>query len=485
MSSKVDNSYRGILRGTSIFGSVQLFQMVMGVVKMKLVALFLGAAGMGVASLYTSAAAMFQKFGSLGLNLAVTKEISAHSENAGHLGAVIVAARRLLAVTSVVGGLLCLATAPWLSEWTFGNRGYVWGCALLGLAVCLQIYGTGYLSILQGLHEMKRIAKASVTGSVFGLVCVMPLYWIFGVRAIVPGLILLALVLAVYYRRALRQSIGTLKSAGFSWHTHGLIVRGLLAGGMVLLAGDLVNSVCNWALNLIIRRWGDLVDVGLYQAASALTLQISGVVFTTMAMDYLPRLSAVAGDNSRMADVVNRQIIVVGLLMAPIGVGVAAFSPLAVRLLYSSEFMAAVPLLRWLALGVVVRALMYPLGYIAFAKDNRRLYFWMEAISLNILTLALSVAGYMYAGLAGLGVATVIDCSICMVLYCLVNRHCYSYSISPGALASSAYALLSTGCAVWAAFCLAQTPAYIAGGAVLLCTSLVSGTKLREMLKKG
>ncbi len=76
--NKDENSYRSILKGTSVFGGVQVFQILINMVRGKFVALFLGPDGMGVSALLTSATGTVQQFGSLGLNLAIVKEVAAN-----------------------------------------------------------------------------------------------------------------------------------------------------------------------------------------------------------------------------------------------------------------------------------------------------------------------------------------------------------------------------------------------------------------------
>ena len=48
--NKDENSYRSILKGTSVFGGVQVFQILINMVRGKFVALFLGPDGMGVSA---------------------------------------------------------------------------------------------------------------------------------------------------------------------------------------------------------------------------------------------------------------------------------------------------------------------------------------------------------------------------------------------------------------------------------------------------
>lgn len=53
MVEEDSNGYRHILKYTSVFGSVQGLNVIAGLVRNKFAALFLGTAGMGLASLLT------------------------------------------------------------------------------------------------------------------------------------------------------------------------------------------------------------------------------------------------------------------------------------------------------------------------------------------------------------------------------------------------------------------------------------------------
>ena len=43
-----------------------------------------------------------------------------------------------------------------------------------------SVLSDGEMSLLQGLHEVKRLSKASLVGALVGLVAGVPLYWVFG-----------------------------------------------------------------------------------------------------------------------------------------------------------------------------------------------------------------------------------------------------------------------------------------------------------------
>lgn len=481
---KEDNSYKSILEGVSIFGGVKIFELLIGVLRGKFVALFLGPEGMGVSSLFTSASTPIQQFSSLGLNLAIVKEVASNRDNPESRRKAFAAAGRLISLTAIFGALVCFFAAPWLSRASFGTDAYTWQFMLLSISVYLSIGGSGRLAMLQGLHEVKRLSKASLTGGLTGLFIGVPLYYIFGDKGIVPAIIATTFATYFFYSYNLRKAEGNPGRTEFVWQEHRPIVKRLITMGLILMASDLIGSLCTYGSNVYVRTLAGTVTLGLYQAANSLTNQYAGMVFTAMSLDYFPRLTATAHDNEGMRTVVNRQTEIVSLLIAPAAIALIITSPIAIRLLFTDKFLPAVELMRWLGAGVTLKALMYPMGYIAFAKDDKRLFFWLEGVYGNLLTLIASCGMFSLFGLNGLGYGVVLDCTICFVTYYIINNRKYGYTLDRRAWSGCAYALITVGAAFGASFITDTIWSYIAMVCVFAATCVVSFKGIRSRLKK-
>lgn len=440
---KEENSFRNILKGTSIFGGVQVFNILISAIRIKFVAVILGPSGMGIAGLFNTASFTIQQFASLGLNLSIVKEIGQSKENESRLSDILAAIRPLILLTALLGALVCLLFPRVLSEITFGTTTYTGGFLLLAAAVFFTIAGGALMSVLQGLHAIKRLSKASLIGSSVGLAVGVPLYWLLGTDGIVPAMVVIAMSTCLWYFISLKKTLAV-SASPWDREIHLPVLKRVLAMGIILMSNDLFRNFVNYLVNVYIRTRGGMDEVGFFQSCNTMTSQYSAIVFTAMAMDYLPRLSSAAGNNRKMCDVVNRQIEVVGLLIAPIACAAIFSAPWVIQILQTKEFLLATPLLRLLALAVVIRALMYPLGYIVFAKDNRKLFFWMESIGANLLTLFLTCSGYHLWGLKGLGYSAIIDCTICLCVYIAVNRRLYGYRLSTPAIKIMVFAMLAS-----------------------------------------
>ncbi len=91
-----------------------------------------------------------------------------------------------------------------------------------------------------------------------------------------------------------------------------------------------------------------------------------------MGSDFYPRLTAVARDHAECNRLVNEQA-QIGLLLAGPGViATLTFAPLVIAMFYASTFAGAVEPLRWICLGMALRVVAWPMGYIVLAKGAKR-----------------------------------------------------------------------------------------------------------------
>ena len=123
-----------------------------------------------------------------------------------------------------------------------------------------------------------------------------------------------------------------------------------------------------------------------------------------MGADFYPRLTACITNRHRANRLVNEQV-EIGLLLAGPGVlATLTFAPVAIALFYSSRFLPAVEILRWICLGTLLQVVTWPMGYIIVAKARQALFFWCEA-AWAIVSLALAWVCVSYFGLKGAGIA--------------------------------------------------------------------------------
>lgn len=420
-------SYRQIMKATSVFGGVQVFNIIISILRSKIMAVLLGPAGIGILGLLNTTILLISSLTNFGLGISGVKDIAAakDSNDSERLNKTLIVLNRLIWFTGLLGSLVTLIGAQWLSELAFGNSEYTIAFVWLSITVLLKQLASGHFVILQGLRKLKELAKANVIGSAMGLLLSIPFYYYLGLKGIVPGLIITAIatfLVAYYYGRKINRkntsiSFQELKLEGKSMMTMGLMLS--LSGIMVL--GE------SYALRVFINYVGGVEEVGLYNAGIALITTYVGLLFTAMETDYYPRLSAVAKDNEKANELVNQQTEIALLILAPVLVGLMVFIDWVIIILYSSEFLAANVMIYWAFLGLFFKVPAWVVGFLFIAKGKSRLFFWSELIS-NVYLLIFNVLGYYYWGLTGLGFSFLVSYVVYLGQVFIIARSKYQFS---------------------------------------------------------
>jgi PST family polysaccharide transporter len=192
--------------------------------------------------------------------------------------------------------------------------------------------------------------------------------------------------------------------------------------GLVFLASGLLMMGAAYAIRTIILRQLGLEAAGFYQSAWALGGMYVGIVLQAMGADFYPRLTASAEISAECNRLVNEQAQVSLLLAGPGVLTTLTFAPLVIAVFYTPQFVAAVEPLRWICLGMALRVVIWPVGYIIVARGRQAMLFWTEVLAavahVGLAWLAVGPFGVSGAGMAFVGMYLVHG----SVVYLLVRR---------------------------------------------------------------
>jgi len=399
-----DRSYGQILKSSVVIGGSSIVTTIAAIVRTKFVAVFLGPAGVGLLGVFSSMTSMVWTLAGLGLTTSGVRQIAEASGSGDSLrvARTALAMRRVVFCLGLAGSLLLAAFSIPISRLTFGTADHAGQIVLLSIVIVLTGVGEGQTARIQGFRRMGDLARAAVLAAVLTLTLTLPIVYIWRHDSVV------ALLLAAYgasmasswwYARRIQT-----EAVRLSWREIVGEARPLLRLGLASMSSAVMVAASGYFVRVLVARDLGLGAAGIFQSAAALSSVYCGFILTSMGADFLPRVSAVAGDDTTCNRLVNEQA-EVGLLLAFPGIcATLAFSPLIVRLLYSPEFGVATDILRWQVLGVFLRVASWPMGYLLIAKGKAKLYFWTE-LSYNLLYAVLIWACVRLWGLQGAGIA--------------------------------------------------------------------------------
>ncbi len=423
------SSYRQVFKATSIFGGAQAFTILIGIVRSKLAAVFLGTVGVGMNGLFTSPLSLISSISSLGIPFSAVRDIAHANEqgDAAGIAKTILAFRRWVWFTGVLGALVTLCLSPWLSVWSFGTKDYTWRFGVLSLMVFFSAISGGQSGLLRGMRKMKEMALVSIIGGVLSLAIAVPLYWIYGVQGIVPAILggsLVSLLISWWYSRKI-----ILKEITLSWRESFSLGIGMAKLGVLITVSGMVTQLAGWGIYIFVRYVGGLEEVGLYAAGWGMTNQYVGMVFSAMGADYLPRLSGVRDDNAKIRLYANQQAEIAVLILAPAMVLFMGVLPLAVWILFTSDFMPIIPFVSWMLAGMLLKVVSWSLGFIVLAKGDSTVFLCTE-VGIKFVSVPAYLLGYYYFGLVGIGMAFVVIYAVYTALMYFVCRKKYEFGFS-------------------------------------------------------
>jgi PST family polysaccharide transporter len=271
----------------------------------------------------------------------------------------------------------------------------------LGAAIFLTVIAACQAGILQGYRMVGALARARIYGAVLGSISASLLVYFYREDGILPALVAIPLSLTLlgfhFLGKVSPPALTSTRDVAREW-------RPLLTLGLVLMSVALLSGGIQILVRAMAVRELGLEAAGLYHAAWTASSSNVGLVLAALASDYFPSLSSVAHDRTATTKLVNQQLRVALLVSAPFLVALAAAAPIALQLLYSSEFTAASSLLRWHVAGDTVKVAAWCLAFVLPATNSKKLFIAVE-IFFSIAFVALSAVLLPIAGLEGLGIA--------------------------------------------------------------------------------
>jgi len=478
MSRPASTNSRGMIRSMMIIGSAQVVNILLSILRMKVLAVLLGPSGVGLLSIYNNLQVMVSTAAGLGMASSGVRQIAIAKGEEQALSRV----RRVLVAAHLVQGLLGLLGVLLLREqisvWLLGDATYAFEIALLGIAILLTLMVGAQTALLQGLRRIGDLGRVTVLGALGGTVVGLVLVWVYGQAGLVWFVLaqpLMGLGAAFYFTRRLPKPTTPSFSIVETWAVWKPMAR---LGAAFMLGGLATTATLLVVRGLVTQELG-LDAAGQFAAAWGITMTYVGFLLGAMSADYFPRLSEVIHDRFAAIRLMNDQAQLGLAIGGPVLLLLIGWAPWAITLLYSSEFGPAAILLQWQSVGNVFKLAVWALSFSIVAGARAKTYFFME-LSFNIVFLALIWVLLPTFGLIVTAVAFLLGYGVYFLAVYILVRHIHGFrwqALSLGLL--SLHVSLSIGLLLLAL--LAPLAAIIAAPVLALITGLVG---LRIVLSK-
>ena len=412
-----------------LIGGASAIKAAVSIIRVKIFAVLLGPAGVGLIGAYDSIVGIASTLAGLGIGSSGVRQIAAasSSQDTARFSRTVLVLRRVVFATGALGALGLILLSGLVSQLTFGDRSHSFQIACLSVAVFFTCITAGQVALVQGLRRIRDVALISITGPLIGTIICIPPLMILGDRAVVTVMVATALGAVLsswWYSRSTQTDSASLSITDFSSELGGLLKLGLV----FMLTAFLKTATAYAIRTLIIRNLG-LNSGGLYQAAWVLASFHIDFILAAISKDFYPRLVAANSDSKASNRMTNEQSEISLVLAAPLVFSSIAFAPLVISVFYSPDFADAALILQWQAVGVLLRVFGWPLSFIMLAGNRSMLYFLSELFVASA-QFGLTWAGISYYGLAGAGMAFLIVNLLHLVVLMLIAHWTTGFTFS-------------------------------------------------------
>lgn len=465
-----DATYDHVLKYTGVFGGVEGLKVLLGLVKNKLSAMFLGNVGVGLGAVYGNIAENINSATNFGLSFSSVRSVSELFEEGSdkEIRQFVCVVRTWCLWSAILAAVLCIVGAPYLCDFFFGDRSYQLPVMLLSVAVAAMPIEAGECAVLKGMRCLKRVAMIETMASLCSLLTSIPLYYVLGTKGVIYALVLTqASATAIHLYVSVRLVPYRVKVLSKDVFMKGLK---LLQLGVPYALAAVLSA---FTLGAIFHFIEDHGQIGLYKNGYLLLSFYSSLAFAATDVDFFPRLSSVNHDVKRMNKLVNQQIDVCLNIVTPLLLLLLFALPYLVPILLTNEFLPIVGMCTCGVMQIFFRGIVLPTEYIALAKGQSLIYLLVEVFSYVCNYFAI-IYFYDTYGLLGVGIAMSLMQFAEMVFVCLLYSQLFGFKIAGRTIviALSQLLLLSVGLA--SCFSSIEWLRYAATAPLMICSAILS-----------
>lgn len=396
-------SNRQVLRTTSILGGATAATIVIGLVRIKIFALLIGLAGIGLFGVFNNILMTGFLLAGLGIASSGLTQLAAVSDDDAAAARVRAAIWSLTWLLAIAGGAMMWVLREEIARLAAGGAQHAAAVGWLALALSGNVLSSGYYAVLQGYRRVGDLSRVKLYSALLAAVLGVAAVYASAYHGIVGALIatpLATILVAAFYSRRLPKwnwrSV-SLPSLAAEW-------RPLVVLGFGFMLWTFMGSATQIAVRAMLVSHGGLEAAGLFQASWMISTNGQILILAAMLNDYLPRLSAIANDQPAVDRAVDQQLTISLLLAAPFIIAMIASAPLVLTILYSPQFTGASRLLQWQLAGDALKIAAWAIGFVLLARKDMLLFLLAEAILsavyLGLLALLLPELGLEAAGIA-------------------------------------------------------------------------------------
>lgn len=358
-------------------GFAQISKVLVGIILLKMIAYYLGTAGLGALGNFMSLATIVSMLAGGGVTNGIIKYVAEYK----------IAPRKLLefvnssALYSGGASLLILlagiAFSGTISLVIFGSEELRWLIILAAIVQLCCAFANLVIGIAGGLGEAGAVARIQIIGNIVGLPVAYLLLRLFNVTGGALGI--LAILGAQLFPAYAFFCRSRFKGVSFRWEINWLHIKGLSLYSAMIATSVVAFPVVEIIIRDRLIEYSGYHAAGIWQGAVKLSSAYLNFFGIFLAYYFIPLISS-EKNRENVARYAYRALAIVAMLFSVGAIALYAGRNVFIPLLLSGNFADLRDLIAFQLIGDFFKALAYVFGYIAVAKASVKLYIGAEVL---------------------------------------------------------------------------------------------------------
>jgi len=398
-------------------------------IKNKLIAVFLGTAGMGIVSQLSGLLTFLSNLGTLGMQQSVTKFSAAGmlKDKDTKIDSENILSIALFLVGSITLTLLLFAVVfnKAISFLIFSDSSYGSGIIIIAVSLPFLAFATIFNYYFKGIGNIRLLFKASILSSLIGVVIAFFLIFFMGIKGAVlqifTTVFISCLIFYLFYcflQGKRRRKLNIFNIFNLS-HAKSTIKELFKHGSVIYISNALLPLSLLIIRSLIIKNFG-IEQTGIFQ--SVMLISVIFISFPSEALwaAYFPDISKDKNIESQKEKMIRFMNFLV-LIGVPAITFAVLFRSIFINILFSSRFMSAASYFPIRLLGDFIYMLGSAIGLIFFANSFFREVLFFSVLW-NFLLVAFSIILMKLLGFQGIFIAYVLASLVILIFQAVILR---------------------------------------------------------------
>lgn len=357
-----------------------LIGFISGFVVNKVIAVFIGPSGVAIISQFQNFITVSTIFASGGIEQGVVKYLAGVRGDDEKKALILSTSLRISLFLSLFVGISISIFSNFISFKLFGTREYQYILIVFGFTILLFGLNKLFMSILNGMGEIKKLVGVNISSSLFGLLITSFCIYLFGISGALVAILISQLVIFFilflfvikskwftpsYFKRKMEKN-----------YSKKLFRYSIMAASSLLFAPLVQIGIRNHITETI-----SMEAAGYWTGLLKITSAYLGIITSSLSIYYLPKLSILKERIDIRRELLNGYKIITPVLIL-IVFSIYLLRDYVITILYSSEFLKMKSLFAPQLAGDFFKIMSWLIAYLMIAKAFTKTFIVLEIVFL-------------------------------------------------------------------------------------------------------